>query len=72
MLKIWLLCTGAESNLEDRVLGEGEKNSFIALPGKGGHSEFMPSELCVPTQGDVVRSFTVMVQEQLFLIRIRV
>ena len=31
------LCTGAESNLRDRLLGEVEKNSFIALPGKGGH-----------------------------------
>ena len=26
-----------------------EKNSFIALPGKGGYNELMPSELCVPT-----------------------
>ena len=32
-------------NLEDRVLGEAEKNSFIALPGEGGHSELMPSKL---------------------------
>ena len=24
-----------------------EKNSFIALPGKGGYNELMPSELCV-------------------------
>ena len=31
--------------------GEVEKNSFIALPGKGGHSGLMPSKLCVPTQG---------------------
>ena len=34
--------------LRDRVLGEVEKNSFIALPGKGGHSGLMPSKLCVP------------------------
>ena len=26
----------------DRVLGEGEKDSFIALPGKWGHSGLMP------------------------------
>ena len=32
-------------------MGEVEKNSFIALPGKGGHSRLMPSKLCVPTQG---------------------
>ena len=36
------LCTGAESNLRDRVLGEVEKNSFIALPGKGGPSRLAP------------------------------
>ena len=24
------------------------KNSFIPLPGKGGHSWLMPSKLCVP------------------------
>ena len=29
------LCTGAKPNLRDIVLGEVEKNSFIALPGKG-------------------------------------
>ena len=42
MLKAQPLCTGAESNLRDRVLGEVEKKSFIALPGKGGHSRFVP------------------------------
>ena len=29
---------------ETRVLGEVEKDSFIALPGKGGHSGLMPSQ----------------------------
>lgn len=29
------LCTGAESNLKDRVLGEVEQKGFIALPGRG-------------------------------------
>ena len=33
MPKTQPLCTGAESNLGDRVLGEVEKNSFIVLPG---------------------------------------
>ena len=28
------LCTGAESNLRDRALGEIGKNSLIALPGR--------------------------------------
>ena len=41
------LYTGAGLNLRDRVLGEAEKNSFIALPGKGGHSGLMPLSLCV-------------------------
>ena len=38
MPKAWSPCTGAGSNLGDRVLGEVEKESFIALPGRGGHS----------------------------------
>ena len=45
MLKTWALCTGAELNLGNRVLGEIEK-SFISLPGKGGHSGLMLSKLC--------------------------
>ena len=28
------LCTGAGSNLRDRALGEIEKNSLMALPGR--------------------------------------
>ena len=46
MLKAQPLCTGAESNLRDRVLGEVEKKSFIVLSSKGGHSRLMPSKLC--------------------------
>ena len=45
MLKSQPLCTGAKSNLGDRVLGEVEKNSFIALPGKGGHSRLVPLKI---------------------------
>ena len=41
------LYTSAKLNLGDRLLGEVEKDSFIALPGKGGHSKLMPSN--VPT-----------------------
>ena len=51
--EMWSLYSGAKSNLRDRVLGEVEKNSFIALPGKGGHSRLMPSKLCVPTGGGI-------------------
>ena len=43
--------TSAESNLGDRVLGEVEKDRFIAFPGKGGHSRLMPSEPSAPTWG---------------------
>lgn len=39
--------TVGESNLRDRVLGKEEKDSFIALPGKGGHSRLMPPKPCV-------------------------
>ena len=64
MPKTQPLFTGAEPNLGDRVFSQVEKNSFIALPGKGGHSGLMPSKMCFPTQGDLVRSFIAMVQEQ--------
>ena len=58
------LCTGAKSNIRDIVLGEVEKNSFTALPSKGGHSGLMTQKLCVPTQEDLVRSFIAVVQGQ--------
>ena len=52
MLKTGPLCIGAESNLRGRVLGEVEKNSFIALPGKGGHSGLVPSKtVCLNPRG---------------------
>ena len=56
------LCTSAELNLGDRVLGKVEKNSFLTLPGKGGLSKPMPSKPSVPTWETIVRSFTVIVQ----------
>ena len=60
----WPLCPSAESNLGDRVLGEIEKNSFTAMPGKRGQSRLVPQKLCVPTWGYLMRSFTAMVQGQ--------
>ena len=33
---------GAIAYLSEDFFFEGEKNSFIALPGKGGHSRLMP------------------------------
>ena len=42
MPKTWPLCIGAESNFRDRALSEVENDSFIVLPGKGGHSGLVP------------------------------
>ena len=36
------LCPSTKLNHTDRVLHEVERNSFIALPGKGEHSRLMP------------------------------
>ena len=41
MQKSQSLFTDAKWNPGDRVLGEVEKNSFIALPGRGGHGRLM-------------------------------
>ena len=43
------LYTGAKSSPGDRVLGEVEKDSFIALLGKGGNSKLVPSKSCIAT-----------------------
>ena len=52
MLKARPLYTGAESTLRDRVLGEVEKNRFIALPGKGVYSGFLPGKtMCLNLGG---------------------
>lgn len=42
MPEAWPLCIGAESNFRDKTLSEVENNSFIVLPGKGGHSQIVP------------------------------
>ena len=50
-------------NLRDRVLGEVEKNSFIYVPGKGGHRGLAHAlKTMCPDLERVVRSFTVMIQ----------
>ena len=51
----WLWSQIQHVNLS--VLGEVEKNSFIALSGKGGHNGLNPSKL-----ERMVRNFTVIVQ----------
>lgn len=49
MLKTQPLCTDAELNLRERVLGEIEKNSFVALPDKAGHSRLISQKLYITT-----------------------
>ena len=49
MTKTQPLYTHAEWNLDDRVLGKVENNSFIALPGKGGHSALIPLKTVSPS-----------------------
>ena len=62
--------TSDELNFGDRVLGEVEKSSFIALPGKGGHSKLVPRKpVCVPTWEDLVRRFCLFVCLFCFLFR---
>ena len=51
MLQTQPLCTSAKLNLGDRVLGEVEENSFIALPGKGRHSRLLPQKTMRPYMG---------------------
>ena len=38
-------------------MGEVEKQSFIALPGKGGHTGFVPSQVVYPSLGGVGEEF---------------
>ena len=45
------LDTGAYSNLRDRISGEAEKESFIALPGKGSHSGLIAFKTMCPNAG---------------------
>ena len=72
MLKTLPLCTGVKSNLGDRVLGEVEKISFIALPGKGGHRRLIPFKTCVSIQGGFGEEFHSNCSRVGLLIRIRV
>lgn len=58
VLKLGLCNIGTEFNEKDRVLGDPENSSFIALLGKGSHSRLMPLKLCcIP--GVLVRSLIV-------------
>jgi len=48
MLKAQLHYTLVPNQISETVLGEVEKDSFIALPSKGGDSGVMPSPASVP------------------------
>ena len=51
MLKTRPLCASAELNLADSVFDSAaaaEKDSFITVPGKGGHSRLLPQETMCP------------------------
>ena len=56
------LYTGVKSNLRDRVLGEVEKDSIIALQSKGDILGFCFEKLCVRTQDNLMRGFITMIQ----------
>ena len=61
ILKAQLLCTLVPNRiLETGVLGKVEKDSFITLPGNGGHSGLLPQKLC-PSLERIVRSFVVII-----------
>ena len=45
-----------------RVLGEVKKDTFTALPGEGNHSRLNALKYMCPYMGNVVTSFTVIVQ----------
>ena len=71
MLGCIFLGTGAELNLRDRVLGEVEKNSFIALTGKGGHSRLLPLKTVCPKPGGFGEEFYSSSSGMGLLIRLR-
>ena len=49
------LYTGAKSNLRDRIFGEVEKDSFSALPGKGGRLWAPALETMYSHLGKIIR-----------------
>lgn len=57
MLKAWPLCTRARLNPGNRALGKVEKNSLIALPGRGGHSRLLPTKTLCPNPAEFGEEF---------------
>ena len=54
--------TAAELNLGDRVWSEVIKDSFITLPGTGGHSGTNAFKIMCPHFGKIMRVFMAVVQ----------
>ena len=50
--KVQPLYPSAKSNLRDRVLGGIEKESFITLPDKGGHTGILPLKTMCPNPAE--------------------
>ena len=57
MPKAQPLCTPMPNRISETVLGQAEKNSFIALPGKGGHRGVLPSKTMCPNPGEFGEEF---------------
>ena len=72
MLKTQPRCTGVESKLTGRVLGEAKQNSFIALPGKEGHRRIMTLKTVCPNLEGFGEEFYSNGSRAELLIRIRV
>ena len=66
------LYTSAKLNLGDRVLDKVEKNSFVALQGKWGHSRLVPLKTLCPSPGGFGEEFYSSGSRVGLLIRIRV
>ena len=62
MPKSQLLCTLVPNQTLETGLGEEEKNSFIALLGKGGQQQANALKTVCPALEGLVRSFIVIVQ----------
>ena len=57
MLKA-LFCTGAKLKLREQCFGlSKKKSSFIALPGKGGHSALLPLKTMSPNPEEFYEEF---------------
>ena len=59
MLKAHVLCIPVLNQTLETVLSEVEKDSFITLPDKGGHSGILPQKTMCLNLERIVRSFMI-------------